>query len=206
MKNKKWILFIIGMLILLNSAFFAYKVFIADKNVEIVETKILDTIKDYNYYLEDRDNSLYKEEFDNLKTNLSSDSIDYTEYAKSIAKLYIIDLYTLDNKLNKYDVGSKEFIHSEALDNYILKVEDTLYKYIEDNTYNQRNQDLPEVKSINITDTKESTYTINNTSYDSYEVTLTWEYKTDNEYDTNAKIILIKENNKLVIVVEDRIE
>ena len=120
MKNKKWILVIIGGLILLNVGFFVYKTFIINNNTKVKETKTLESISGYDYKLEDRDTKLYEEEFNTLKTNLTSNNIDYTEYAKSIAKLYIIDLYTLNNKLNKYDIGSKEFIYPEALDNYIL--------------------------------------------------------------------------------------
>jgi hypothetical protein len=206
MKNKKWILFIIGVLIVLNVSFLVYQIFLKDNSKKETETKVLDTIKNYNYNLEDRDTILYKDEFKALKTNLTSDNINYDDYAKSIAKLYIIDLYTLDNKLNKYDVGGKEFINSNALDNYILKVEDTLYKYIEDNTYNQRNQELPTVKSINITDSKTATYSLNNITYESYEIALTWEYNKTNTYDTSAKITIIKDNNKLSIVEEARVE
>lgn len=206
MKNKKWILFIIGVLIVLNISFLVYQIFLKGSDEKETETKVLDTIKNYNYNLEDRDTTLYKEEFKALKTNLTSGDINYDDYAKSITKLYIIDLYTLDNKLNKYDVGGKEFVNSNALDNYIVKVEDTLYKYIEDNTYKQRNQDLPTVKSINITDFKTTAYSLNNISYESYEVTLTWAYNKTNTYDTSAKIIIIKDNNKLSIVEEARVE
>jgi len=206
MKNKKWILFIISILIILNISFFVYQIIIKNIPSEKQQTKVLDTIKTYNYDLEDRDNTLYKAEFKALKTNLTSDSINCDEYAKSIAKLYIIDLYTLDNKLNKYDVGGKEFIYDKSLDNYILKVEDTLYKYVEDNTYDQRDQVLPIVKSISITDFKASTYTLNNTVYDSYEITLTWEYSKINTYDKSAKVIVIKEDNKLSVVEENRVE
>jgi hypothetical protein len=206
MKNKKWVLFIIGVLIIVNVSFFVYQVFLRDKKVEVKETKILDTITGYNYYLEDRDEALYKDEFNTLKTNLTSDNIDYTEYAKSIAKLYIIDLYTLNNKLNKYDIGGKEFVYSAALDNYILKVQDTLYKYIEDNTYEQRKQDLPVVKSISVTNILETNYVLNDNGFDAYEVTLTWEYKKDNNYDKSAKIVIIKDGSKLSVVEENRVE
>jgi len=206
MKNKKWILFIISILIILNISFFVYQIIIKNIPSEKQQTKVLDTIKTYNYDLEDRDNTLYKTEFNTLKTNLTGDSINYDEYAKSIAKLYIIDLYTLDNKLNKYDVGGKEFVYNKSLDNYILKVEDTLYKYVEDNTYDQRDQDLPIVKSISVTDFKASTYTLNSTNYNSYEVTLTWEYSKTNTYDKTAKVIIIKEASKLSVVEENRVE
>lgn len=206
MKNKKWVLFIIGVLITLNVSFFVYQMFLRTDNTPKKETKILDTIANYNYKLEDRDSTLYKDEFKALKTNLTSDSINDEDYAKSIAKLYIIDLYTINNKLNKYDVGSQEFIYSKSLENYVLKVQDTLYKYVEDNTYNQRDQVLPIVKTINVTDLTNSTYILAKTTYDSYEVTLDWTYEEENDYDKTAKIILIKEGIKLVVVEEDRVE
>ena len=205
MKIKKITLIIVGLFILADIGLIGYKI-LFKKPEEKKETKVIETIGDYNYTLEDRDTVLYKEEFANLKKVLISADIDYTEYAKAVAKLYVIDLYTLNNKLNKYDVGGTEFIHSEAKDNYILKVEDTLYKYIKDNTYGNRKDIYPEVNSVNIIDYKETSYIYNKVSYDAFEVSLNWEYVTENDYDTSAIITLIKENNKLVVVEETRVD
>ena len=52
-----------------------------------------------------------KTEFDVLKANLESDTIDEEAYALSIAKLFIIDLYTMNNKINKYDIGGIEYVY-----------------------------------------------------------------------------------------------
>ena len=122
------------------------------ENVPKQTVKKVDEIKGFNYHLEDRDTALYKKEFQNLKTNLESKEIDYEEYAKSIAKMFIIDLYTIDNKVNKYDIGSLEFVHPDAKENFELNAKDTLYKYVMDNSYNDRTQELPIVSSITIND------------------------------------------------------
>ena len=83
-----------------------------------VRVESLDTIKGFDYKLEDRDKEIYKTEFKKLKENLEGKSINYEDYAKSIAKMFIIDLYTIDNKINKYDIGGEEFVHHDALENY----------------------------------------------------------------------------------------
>lgn len=216
-KSKKVILIIILIIVgvgLLTGGYFAYKHFFKTKEVTNVANTV-DTIKGFDYKLEDRDTELYKKEFQALKKNLESDDIDYEAYASSIAKMYIIDLYTMSNKINKYDIGGAEFIHSKALENYKLKVEDTIYKYLDDNSYNDREQVLPEISDITIDDIEESTYTIacqeddedcEEEELDSYEITLSWSFVEDLDYDTEAVIIAVKEGNKLVIVEQKAIE
>ncbi len=202
MKNKKLWLLIVGILILGDIGLIVYKVTRKD-DIPKNETKIIDTVNGYN--LEDRDLELYKTEFNTLKANLTSDEINYEEYAKSIAKLYIIDLYTLNNKVNKYDVGGIEFVNETAKENYILKVEDTIYKYLKDNTKGDRQDIYPIVSAINVNNVVQKTYTFNNTRYDAYDIELSWTYETENEYDTSAWVTVVNDNNKLSIVEENRV-
>lgn len=201
-KNKKLWLLIVGILILGDIGLIVYKVTRKD-DIPKNETKIIDTVNGYN--LEDRDLELYKTEFNTLKTNLTSNEINYEEYAKSIAKLYIIDLYTLNNKVNKYDVGGVEFVNETAKENYILKVEDTIYKYLKDNTKDNRQDIYPIVSAINVNNVVQKTYTFNNTRYDAYDIELSWTYETENEYDTSAWVTVVNDNNKLSIVEENRV-
>ena len=168
--------------------------------VEKQTIKKVDSIKGFDYHLEDRDTKLYKDEFQILKKNLESDEIDYEEYASSIAKLFIIDLYTIDNKVNKYDVGSLEFVYPKSKENFELNVKDTLYKYIEDNSYDDRTQELPIVSAITVDDIKESTYKLEEEEIPSYEVTLSWEYEEDLDYDDEAIIKIIKDDKTLYVV------
>jgi hypothetical protein len=141
-----------------------------------------------------------KENYKELKKLLKEKDINYEEYSQIIAKLFIIDLFTMDNKINKYDVGSLEYVYPETIDNFKLNIEDTIYKSMEDNTYDKRVQELPIVKSIEVIDTKTSTFKINEEELDSFIVTLNWEYEKDLGYDKEATITLIKENKKVYVV------
>ena len=162
--------------------------------------KVVDSIVDFSYTLDERDTSLMKENYKELKKMLKEKDINYEEYSQVIAKLFIIDLFTMDNKINKYDVGSLEYVYPETIDNFKLNIEDTIYKSMEDNTYDKRVQELPIVKSIEVIDTKTSTFKINEEELDSFIVTLNWEYEKDLGYDKEAIITLIKENKKVYVV------
>ena len=166
------------------------------------EVKILNSIDEYGITLSDMDSSLYKEEYEILKKNLLSDRINYKEYAESISKLFIIDLYTLSTKLNKFDVGGSEVVYPPILENYKVNVEDTLYKYLEDNSKGNRKQQLPKVKSIKVVSTKEEKYKITSEdkTYDGYKIVLKWDYEKDLGYDTEATLNIIKVDNKLYVV------
>ena len=204
-KKKVIIIILICLIILAAGGLVAYKTFYKEE-AKIKTAKKLDSIKGFDYHLEDRDTELYKKEFKQLKANLESSTIDYEAYAKSIAKMYIIDLYTLDNKINKYDVGGTEFIHPDALENYELNVKDTLYKYIADNSSSDRTQELPEVKDIAIKSFEESQFKIGDDETDSYEVTLNWTYVKDLKYDTDAVVIIVKKDKKLYVVEQKEVE
>lgn len=164
------------------------------KGTEITE---VEKIK-FDYVQYSRDNSVYKDTFKNLKEELDKESIDYKKYAEYISKLFIIDLYTLNNKNSKNDIGGLQYLKEELKNNFILNASNTMYKYVGiDNT------DLPEVNSvelINIIDTK---YSINSTEYSAYDVNLKWDYKKDLGYDKEGKIIVIKDGDKLYIVEKE---
>ena len=164
---------------------------------EIIE---LDSIEKYGYVLEDRDSFLYKNTFENLSDVLMQEEIDYEEYAKLLSQLYIIDLYTINNKINQYDVGSTDFIKDEHKENFELNVKDTLYKYVEDNTYGKRVQELPEVSSITVKDMIKQNVRLADQEYEGYVVLLSWEYLKDLGYDNSAKVSLAKIDEKLYII------
>ena len=96
-----------------------------DNNEPVV--KNLAEIEGYPYSLKSNACKLYKDEFNILKDNLEN-NYNEEEYIKSISKLYIIDLYSLKNKINKYDINV-DFIYPDIVSNYRLNIENTLYKY-----------------------------------------------------------------------------
>lgn len=170
------------------------------ENEKPTEVKELDSIIGYDYTLEDRDTDLYKDIFMVLQDVLSNENIDYKEYAKNLAKIYIVDLYTISNKLNKYDVGGVDFLEENARANFILKVEDTIYKYIEDNSYGKRTQELPTVASIEVTEVREEKVKVNEQSMEGFSVSLSWKYEKDLGYDAEATVKLAKKDEKLYII------
>jgi len=201
--KRRNVLIIIICVILILGAVIAFFFLNRQSNKEKPEqTKIveLDSIKDYGYTLEDRDTELYKGLFKELNTILKEDNIDFEAYANTISKMYIVDLYTIDNKINKYDIGGLEFVLPDTKANFEAKVQDTIYNYMEDNSYKKRTQKLPVVSKIEVTETKEEKVKVKEETCDGYTVNLTWEYHEDMGYDNNAKLNLAKKDNKLYIV------
>ena len=167
------------------------------------EVKIIKRIKDYDYNLKENETELYKTEFNELDKILSKKNVDYEEYAKSIAKLFIIDFYTLDNKLSKNDIGGTEFIKEDMRDNFIEEARSTFYKYVE--VIDGRTQELPEVS--NITDVSvekaEFKYSDNTIDENAYKVSISWDYVEDLGYEKEASMIIVKQDKKLYIVEMD---
>ena len=170
-----------------------------DKNV--VTKKELDSLELYGYTLDDYDSDLYKEYFNDLKSTLNNKEVNYEDYAKEIVKLFVSDFYTLDNKLTSSDIGGVEFIPSDMVENFKMHAGDTMYNHVKTNIYGDRVQKLPIVKSVEVTNIKNITYTYKDKEYSAYKVSARWEYQEDLGYKNNEIFTLIKDNNKLYIVV-----
>lgn len=198
-KRNKIILFIVIVLLVVGASIFCYLKFVKkDDNVNKVTN--IEEIDKFGYTLKSNATETYKKEYEILKTNLKSTDINEEEYVKSVAKLFIIDLYTISNKINKYDVGGTEFVYPDSLENYKVNVEDTLYKYVEDNSNNSRTQSLPEVSEVQITDFKKVKYKVSNTELDAYEVALKWSYVEDMGYESEGSVIILEKDNKYYVV------
>lgn len=202
MKNLDKIKKIIGIVIILLIVVIGiYAVFIVLPNKDKkVETKEVDKIKygDMQYIQYNRDTRLYKEVFVDLKDILNKDSIDYEKYAEYISKLFIIDLYSLSNKNSKQDIGGVQYLKEELKENFILNASNTMYKYI-----SLDSSELPEVKSIELVSIDKTEYSIKDTKYEAYNVSLKWEYKKDLGYDKEGKIVVIKDGEELYIVEKE---
>lgn len=170
-----------------------------DKNV--VTKKELDSLELYGYTLDDYDSALYKEYFNDLKSTLNSEEVNYEDYAKEIVKLFVSDFYTLDNKLTSSDIGGVEFIPSDMVENFKMHAGDTMYNHVKTNIYGDRVQELPIVKKVDVTNLESITYTYKDKEYSGYKVSASWEYQEDLGYKNNEIFTLIKDNNKLYIVV-----
>ena len=169
-----------------------YAIFVAipskknkDEGIENINNK---------YILYKRDSSLYKENFEKLRTILETSPVDNKEYAETIVKLFVIDFYTLDNKNDNTDIGGLQYVHSNLKDNLVLNASSTMYKYI------KTTKELPKVKSITSVDPRETTYKINDKDYSAYAITINWEYDKDLGYEKQGTFIVVNDNENLSIV------
>ena len=193
--QKSRILIIIVVIIILGIVVF----FQTRPKLQVVT--VSSQIDDYNYYLESNATKLYVKYYNNLKEELVDKKIDEEEYAKLVASLFVIDYYTLNNKVTNKDIGGVQFIHSELQDKFINESANTIYKYINKNLYGNRKQKLPEVSNIDIVKVENIKYKSGNYKDDNgYLIKVRIEYVKDYEYPKEVSISLIHEDNKLVIV------
>lgn len=209
MNNKdnnivKSVIFIIVVVIVVSLiGIGSYYILLNNDNNETKETnKSIDEITAYNLRLNENDSEEFKNEFNNLKSILESSEIDKDKYAESVAKLFVIDLYTMDTKTNKYDVGGSELVLPVFKDNYTLNVTNTIYNYLEDNTDGKRNQNLPHVRKVDVikNDTKEYTISGDNTPYNAYVFNMKLSYKYDLGYDSEVEVIVVYKDNFMYVV------
>lgn len=189
---KKRLLMIFLFLIIMYSVGGVIYILIQRENKSAI--KHISSINNYPYVLKSNATEALKNEFKILKDNLESDNIDDKAYALSITKLFIIDLYTINNKINKYDIET-QYIYPDAIENYKLNVTNTLYKYVENNEKGKRIQKLPEVSNVIIESEEDIKFDINKENYEGYKIKLKIEYKEDLDYDDISEIIVIKKDN-----------
>ena len=196
-KKYKLQLRVLILLIILIIALICFKTFKKETKNNV---KVVDSIDNYGYTLDQRDSKLMKDTYKKLEEILNEKEIDYDTYAEELAKLFVIDLFTINNKINKYDVGSLEYVYPDNVENFKTNVEDTIYKIVEDNTKGKRKQELPIVSSVNIEEETNGEYELFDVQNKSYIVKLKWTYEKDMGYDSNAIITLIEKDNKLYVV------
>lgn len=199
-KSRKIIISLIVIILIAIIGLIVYKMVFNNSQEEV---KIIKRIKDYDYNLKENETELYKTEFNELDKILSKKNVDYEEYAKSIAKLFIIDFYTLDNKLSKNDIGGTEFIKEDMRDNFIEEARSTFYKYVE--VIDGRTQELPEVSSITDVSVEKTEFKYSDKTVDenAYKVSISWDYVEDLGYEKEASMIIVKQDKKLYIVEMD---
>lgn len=168
---------------------------------ELQVVSVVSEIDSYNYYLESNSTRIYKKYYKELENELKDNKVDEEKYAQLVAELFSIDYYTLNNKVTNKNIGGIQFIHSNLKDKFISDSSNTVYKYIKNNLYKNRHQQLPEVNSVEVKDIKQIKYNKKDYKDDSaYEVTVSIGYVKNYDYPTSLTITLIHENNKLVIV------
>ena len=198
-KKVKVILVLAIILIIAGLAFLAYESF---KPKATKTATVENEIKDYGYTLKSTRNDRYKKMFQELQDILSKKKVDEEAYVEQISKMFIMDFYTLNDKLANTDVGGIDFVHTDAKTNFLEKAEDTVYKYVENDIYGNRDQQLPEVTEVTVEKVENIEYTIGTDFTDdfAYQVEVSLKYKEDMDYPTKATLIFVHEDNKLSLV------
>lgn len=201
-KPKKLLIVLIVLFVAIILSVGAYFIFFNKE--EVKEAKVVSRIDEYGYNLKSNKSAAYKKLFAELKTVLSGKDVDNKKYVKLITKMFIVDFYSLNDRIAKTDVGGIDFVHEAALENFIVNAEDTFYKYVESNIYGQRDQKLPTVDKITIESVDQEEYSYNDIiDEDAYKVKASWTYKDEKiaeGYQNEATFIFVHQDKKLVLV------
>lgn len=202
LKRGPKIALIIAVLLLLIAGGVALFIMLKPKTQNVKEVKILNTIEKYEYSLKDTKPKRYKALFRELEKILKTKEVDEEAYLHKITEMFIYDFYSLADKSTKTDVGGLDFVHPNAIQNFLVNAEDTYYKYVENNIYDDRTQKLPEVGEVVINATTKTTFIYNNTEYEAYKVNVGWDYTSEefSTYQKHAALIFIKDDIKLHLV------
>ncbi len=196
-RNKK----VLALLILIGVILFGYLIFrVRNDFFKKQDKTVVDSIGLYGYTLEKTDTKLYENYFKELSKILNEKTIDYEKYAEYLSKLFIVDTFTLNNKLASTDIGGTEFIHPDLKENFKENMGNNMYRNIEVNLDGKRQQELPIVKDVTIDTIKEDKAKYNGKEYDGYIIKANIEYEKDLGYQTEIELTLIKDDKILYII------
>ena len=204
LKKKIRVLLLILLLIILGVVGYQiYRTYGNSKTNPVEEVKVINQIEKYGYSLKENKPSKYKEKFKELEEILNTEEIEEEKYVSKISEMFIYDFYSLSDKTAKTDIGGVDFIYHEILDNFLQNAQNTYYKYIESNIYNNRKQSLPTVSDVTIDSVEKTSFTYGNqTDSNAYKVSASWSY-TDSKfsnYQKQATLIFIHKDNILYLV------
>ena len=205
MKPITKILLCLIIVLLIIGGYFAYDKFIKPKNNKV---KIVDSIsnEDVDYVVSETDTKLFKSNFNELKKVLNAKKVDNKKYAETIAKLFVIDFFTLSNKTNKNDVGGVQFVYDNYKKDFIDGARDSIYKQVKSTVSDEKiNNSLPTVSSVQVDtiDTISPASMFEEMGFtedqEGYIINISWEYKNDDEFQSNATIIIVPDGTKLSV-------
>lgn len=193
---KKVLIFMLVIVLIFILFFFLNKI---QHKKPVNNSPIIDTINGYE--LKEGATAYFKNTFLELKDLLNEDGVDNEEYAKLVTKLFLSDVFTLDNKISNDDVGGVQFVFNSFRDDYKQIVKSTLYNHLENNIYGTRKQSLPIVKEIIIDDIKEDKYKyLDDQVFDAYFIEACINYVADLGYQDKASLVIVDNSSKLEVV------
>lgn len=166
------------------------------------QVQVLSEIQEYGYSLKENDSKYYKKLFKSLDKELNKDIVDEEKYASLVSQLFISDFFSLDAAINKNDIGGEQFVYKDYKETFLKFAKNSIYKYVENNIYKDRNQELPLVSDVEVTDIKTDSYTSDTGVSDdsAFYVSVKITYEKDLSYQTIATLVLVHNDKKLEIV------
>lgn len=204
MKKKKRIkynaIIICVVVILLVTLLFCIIDIIKGLTSSTKQVEILSNIEGYEYSLNENDSEYFKEKFMLLKDELENEK-DEEKYASLISELFVIDFFSIEKSLNKNDIGGIQFIYKDYQNDFIKYAKDGIYKYVENNIYKDRKQELPLVKNTEIKNIKQEKISFDNDISDdkAYVVKVLIEYEEELGYPEEVELVIIHSDDKLQI-------
>ena len=201
-KKRIMIAMIVLILIIAVASLGVYQLCFPKKDVKTVVT-VADKIADgYDYTITDEATKYSKDLFSKLKKELSKDSVDEENYAKLETQLFISELFTLSNKVNRNDVGGVQFIYKDYQESFTKEAMEELYHYVENNIYGDRKQELPEIVNVDVINVEQKEYVLSDevTDEKAYYIDVTMNYAKDLGYQNSATIVLIHNGKRLDVV------
>ena len=170
--------------------------------------KVVDSIKneDVDYVVSETDTKLFKDTFGELKKVLNAKEVDNKKYAEVITKLFVIDFFTLSNKTSKNDVGGVQFVYESYQTDFVEGARNSIYKQVQsDMSGSKLNGSLPTVTKVKVDSIDEiSPYSMFGGNFFTedqvgYMINISWEYKNDDDFQSNATIVVVPDGKKLSV-------
>ena len=202
LKKKRIIIAMVVLVAIIAVASFGvYQICFNKKEAKTVVT-VTDKIANGYYSITDEATKYSKDLFSKLKKELSKDSVDEEKYAKLETQLFMSELFTLSNKVNRNDVGGVQFVYKDYQESFTKEAMEGLYHYVENDIYGDRKQELPEVVNVDVINVEQKEYTLNDEVTDdkAYYIDVTMNYAKDLGYQKSATVVLIHNGKRLDIV------
>ena len=202
---KKTIRRILIVLLIILLGFIGYRIYKNQKPEKkpVKEVKVINQIEKYGYELKENKPAKYKEYFKELETILNEKEVDEEKYVSKLSEMFVYDFYSLNDKDAKTDIGGVDFVYQPILDNFLQNAQNTYYKYIESNIYNNRKQSLPVVTNITVESVNKGPFAYGDkTDENAYSVVVNWDY-TDSQfssYQKRATLVWVHDDIKLSLV------
>lgn len=196
--RKKIVILGLALVVVVFAGIFVKNTFFSKK--ALPAAKVVDKLDKYGYVLEDNETKYYTDIFKKLKKTLSQEPVNEKEYAKEISQLFISDYFNLANKTSKNDVGGVQFVFADYQKDFTKKSMDTVYKYVENDLYGDRKQELPVVKSVDVVNLGTTSFEYNDKNDEkAYTLDLKVNYEKDLGYQQDVTLILVHTGDKLEI-------